>query len=355
MSTSTSQPAVSPKTPGPGPGNGNSPDPLTHDFTAGSKSSFSLAGFTERWALVGGLAVLLLLCVIVFPQFRTASLFTTMINAQSLVLLLGLTATVILRLGDFDLSIAQTMVATGAIVAQLTKLGVPIPVAVLAGLGLGVAVGLINALLVVRVGVDSFVATLGSFTALSGLSYLITNSRIISGIPDEFINFSRSQLLGIPLITWYAWILVVVLWFVYQRTPLGRYSLFIGGNRNAARLSGIPVNRIRVGAYLLSGLLASFIGICFIGYFGAVDPSVGGQYMLQPFAAAFLGATAISVGRFNAFGTVAALYLLTVGITALQLLGAQTWVSNVFYGVALMVAVTAAKLAGNKRGGGQAK
>lgn len=331
------------------------PDLGTHDFTAPARQPFNWGGFTERWALVGGLLVLVLICMAIFPQFRTASLFTTMVNAQSLVLLLGLTATVVLRLGDFDLSVAQTMVATGALVAQLTKMGVPSGLAVLVGLGLGVAVGLINALLVVRVGVDSFVATLGSFTALSGFAYLITNSRIISGIPDEFVNFSRSQLLGIPLISWYAWALVIVLWYVYQRTPLGRYTLFIGGNRNAARLSGVPVNRIRTGAYVVSGLLASFIGVCFIGYFGAVDPSVGSQYMLQPFAAAFLGATAIAVGRFNAFGTVAALYLLTVGITALQLLGAQTWVSNVFYGVALMVAVTAAKLAGSRRGGGHTR
>lgn len=326
-----------------------------HDFTAPARQGFNWGAFTERWALVGGLLVLVLICMAVFPQFRTASLFTTMVNAQSLVLLLGLTATVVLRLGDFDLSVAQTMVATGALVAQLTKMGVPSGLAVLIGLGLGVVVGLVNALLVVRIGVDSFVATLGSFTALSGFAYLLTNSRIISGIPDEFVNFSRSQLLGIPLISWYAWALVIVLWYVYQRTPLGRYSLFIGGNRNAARLSGVPVNRIRTGAYVVSGLLASFIGVCFIGYFGAVDPSVGSQYMLQPFAAAFLGATAISVGRFNAFGTVAALYLLTVGITALQLLGAQTWVSNVFYGVALMVAVTAAKLAGSRRGGGHTR
>ncbi|WP_120337616.1 ABC transporter permease [Cryobacterium soli] len=331
------------------------PDLGKHDFTALARQPFNWGGFTERWALVGGLLVLVLICMAIFPQFRTASLFTTMVNAQSLVLLLGLTATVVLRLGDFDLSVAQTMVATGALVAQLTKMGVPSGLAVLVGLGLGVAVGLINALLVVRVGVDSFVATLGSFTALSGFAYLITNSRIISGIPDEFVNFSRSQLLGIPLISWYAWALVIVLWYVYQRTPLGRYTLFIGGNRNAARLSGVPVNRIRTGAYVVSGLLASFIGVCFIGYFGAVDPSVGSQYMLQPFAAAFLGATAIAVGRFNAFGTVAALYLLTVGITALQLLGAQTWVSNVFYGVALMVAVTAAKLAGSRRGGGHTR
>jgi ribose transport system permease protein len=322
--------------------------------TSGQRVRAGFGGLFERWALVAALVLLVAVCVIALPQFRNMTLFTTMLNAQSLVLLLALTATIVLRMGDFDLSIAQTMVATAAVIGQMTAAGIPSWFAILTGLALGVSVGLINALLVVRVGVDSFVATLGSYTALAGLAYLITDSRIISGIPDEFVNFSRSQLLGLPLITWYAWILVIVLWYVYERTPLGRYTVFIGGNRNAARLAGIPVNRIRTGAYVLSGLLASFIGVCFIGYFGAVDPSVGGQYMLQPFAAAFLGATAITVGRFNAWGTITALYLLTVGITALQLLGAQTWVTNVFYGLALMIAVTAAKIAGRRKAGGQA-
>lgn len=311
-----------------------------------------IADLFEKWALVGALALLVIVCVIFLPQFRNMSLFTTMLNAQSLVLLLALTATIILRLGDFDLSIAQTMVATAAVIAQLSSADVPLIASIPLGLGLGVVVGLVNALLVVRIGVDSFVATLGSFTALAGLAYLITDSRVVTGVPDVLVDFSRSQLLGFPLITWYAWILVVVLWFVYERTPLGRYTVFIGGNRNAARLAGIPVNGIRTGAYVLSGLLASVIGICFAGYFGAVDPSVGGQFMLQPFAAAFLGATAITIGRFNAWGTITALYLLTVGITALQLLGAQTWVTNIFYGLALMISVTAAKLVGRRKAGG---
>ncbi|MCL8027670.1 ABC transporter permease [Nocardioides bruguierae] len=311
-----------------------------------------VSGLFEKWALVGALVVLVAVCMATIPQFRTASLFTTMLNAQSLVLLLALTATVVLRMGDFDLSISQTMVASAAVIGQLTTNGTSPAVAIPLALALGACVGLVNALLVVRIGVDSFVATLGSYTALAGLSYLITDSRIVAGASDGFINFSRSQIAGIPLITWYAWILVIVLWYVYQRTPLGRYSLFIGGNRNAATLAGIPVNRIRTGAYVVSGLLAAFLGVCFFGYFGAVDPSAGGQYMLQPFAAAFLGSTAITVGRFNAWGTIAALYLLTVGITALQILGAETWVTNLFYGLALMLSVAAAKIAGRRRAGG---
>lgn len=315
-----------------------------------SASRASPHELVERWFLVGALLLLVLICMASFPQFRTFSLFITMLNAQSLVLLLALTATIVLRAGDFDLSISQTMVASGAIAVMLAKGDAPLPVAVLAGLLFGVAVGLVNALLVVKVGVDSFVATLGMFTLTAGLCYLFTGSRTVTGVPAALTEAARTKASGLPLITWYAWGLAAVLWYVYERTPLGRYFLFIGGNRQAARLTGIPVGRLRAAAYVVSSLLASVIGLLFAGYFGAIDPGVGSQFMLQPFAAAFLGATAISVGRFNALGTVAALYLLTVGITGLQLLGAQTWVTNVFYGCALMTAVTAAKMAGGRRG-----
>lgn len=312
----------------------------------------SVGSLVERWALVGALVLLTLVCVAAFPQFRTASLLVAMINAQALVLLLALTATVVLRLGDFDLSVAQSMVAAAAVTVVLAGAGVPVVAAVAVALVLGATVGLVNAVLVVRVGVDSFVATLGSFTALAGLASLVTDGRIIAGVPDVLVEVSRAKLLGLPAVTWYAWGLLVILWYVYERTPLGRYMVFIGGNRSAARLAGLPVTAIRMGAYVVSGLLASVIGVLFVGYFNSVDPNVGGQFLLQPFAAAFLGATAVTVGRFNAVGTAAALYLLTVGITALQLMGAETWVTNVFYGLALMLAVTVARLAGRHRSDG---
>lgn len=310
-----------------------------------------IGALIERWALLAALIVLTLTCMAVFPEFRTAALFTTMINAQSLVLILALIATIVLRTGDFDLSVSQSMVASAAVSVVLSSAGVPLLVAVAVALLLGATVGLVNAVLVVHVGVDSFVATLGSFTALAGLASLVTDGRIIAGVPDVLVEVARARLAGLPAITWYALLLLAVLWYVYERTPLGRYMIVIGGNRSAARLAGVPVTAVRTGAYVTSGVLAAVAGVLFVGYFNSVDPNVGGQFLLQPFAAAFLGATAVTVGRFNAVGTVTALYLLTVGITALQLLGAQTWVSNVFYGLALMAAVTVAKLAGRRRGG----
>lgn len=315
----------------------------------GTRNFGTTSGGVQKYTLLIILAATLALCLIAIPEFRSLGLITSMINSQSIILLLALVATIVLRTGGFDLSISQTMVASAALTIVLTKAEVPLLLAAVLSLLLGVLVGCINGVLVVYVGVDSFVTTLGSYSALAGFSYLVTNSGIIAGVPDALVNAVRSQLLGIPLVTWYAWALAIALWFIYQRTPLGRYLLFIGGNADAALLAGIPVQRIKFGAYVASGGLAALIGIVFLGYFGAVDPGVGAQYMLQPLAAAFLGTTAIVVGRFNALGTVVALYLLIVGITGLQVLGAQTWVTNVFYGLALMIAVTASRLAGRKK------
>jgi ribose transport system permease protein len=131
----------------------------------------------------------------------------------------------------------------------------------------------------------------------------------------------------------------VILWYVYEWTPFGRRLLFTGGNRDASRLTGIHVKRIRASAFILSAVISALAGVVLAGSVGAVDPGSAGAYLLQPFAAAFLGTTVIQFGRFNAWGTVIGLYLLAAGVSGLQLLGASSWVSDVFNGVTLVLAV----------------
>ena len=300
----------------------------------------------ERYALVGLLVLAFTLCAVLLPEFRSLGIVSAMINSQAIVLLLALTATLALRTGDFDLAIPGVMVTSACVVAVMSTNGYPPAVVIPAAVAVGITVGLINALLVVKVGVDSFITTLGMFTALSGIGYAITGSRIITGVPDFYVELSRAKLLGLPMTTWYGWLLVAVLWFVYQRTPAGRYMLFIGGNRDAALLAGISVSRIRTITYVVSGGTGALVGVVLVGNLGAIDPAIGSQYLLAPFAATFLGATAITVGRFNAMGTLVAVYLLVVGITGLQLAGAASWVSPLFNGLALMIAVALAKLVG---------
>lgn len=299
----------------------------------------------ERLAVPGILLVLTLAFCATIPSFRTSANFEGMINSQSIILMLALTAAITLRSGAFDLSIAQVMVTSGAITAVMSTSGIPLAIAILTSVAFGVGVGLLHAVLVVRVGVDSFITTLGSLTALTGITYAITGSQIVANLPQPLIELSRAAILGVPMVTWYAWIAVAVIWFVFEKAPVGRYLLFVGANESSARLAGLPVTRIKMGTFIASSTLSALIGVVLVGQLGAVDPAMGSMYLLPPFAAVYLGATAFTPGRFNALGTLAAVYLLVVGITGLQLMGISSWVSQVFNGAALVLAVTFAKLA----------
>lgn len=309
-------------------------------------------GLFERYALVALLVLLFGLCSAFLPEFRSVGILKVMVNSQAIVLLLALTATIVLRTGFFDLSIPAIMLVSTAIIVVGSDHGQPLGLLVLVALVSGAVIGAINAFLIVWLGVDSFVTTLGMFTALTGLTYAITDSKVLIGVPDVLINVSRNQFAGLPAVTWYGWVLAVVLFYVYERTPLGRYMLFIGGSPDSAKLAGIRVGRVSGGAFIFSGLLGAAIGILLAGNLGAIDPSIGSQYLLSPYAAVFLGATAITVGRFNSIGTVVALYLLVVGITGLQILGAESWVNNIFNGCALIVAVSLAKVVARSRAAG---
>jgi ribose transport system permease protein len=138
---------------------------------------------------------------------------------------------------------------------------------------------------------------------------------------------------------WIGWVIGLCLWYIFEWTPLGRYLLFIGGNRAAANLAGLRVAAYRFGALVLSGTVSAGAGVLLAGSLGVVDPSISNAYLLPPITAAFLGLSAIKLGRFNVFGTIIAIYLLAIGVTGLQLHGAQAWVANVFDGGCLIAAV----------------
>jgi ribose transport system permease protein len=140
-------------------------------------------------------------------------------------------------------------------------------------------------------------------------------------------------------------ILCIIIWYVFEYTPLGRRLLFVGRGRSVSRLSGIRVGRLRWGALVASGTLAAVAGVVYAGTTGAADPSSGLQFLLPAFAAAFLGATAIQPGRFNPWGSIIAVYFLVTGITGLQLIGVKSYVQQLFYGGALVLAVALSQLA----------
>jgi ribose transport system permease protein len=217
--------------------------------------------------------------------------------------------------------------------------GVPVPLAVLAALLVGLVVGAINGTVIVLIGINAFIATLGMLTVLAGISLAISDSSLIVNLPSSLQSFSRAEFLGLPMAVWYGWMLALILYYVYEFTPIGMYLLFVGGNREAAALSGLRVRPIRFMAFVSSSVLCAFAGVVLAGTLGAVDPSLGPAFLLPPYAAAFLGSTTIAIGRFNVLGTMVGLYFITIGITGLQLAGAEPWIAQVFNGGILILAV----------------
>jgi ribose transport system permease protein len=199
---------------------------------------------------------------------------------------------------------------------------------------------------VVGLAIDPFIVTLGTGTFIGGVVLWISGSNTISGISNSLVQpVVLDRFLGIPLEFYFGLAVCVSLWYFLEFTPVGRRVLFVGRGRAVSRLSGIHVSRIRFGSLLASGLLSGLAGVLYVGTTGSADPTSGIDYLLPAFAAAFLGATTIMPGRFNPWGTVIAVYFLATGITGLQLLGVQSYVQQLFYGGALVVAVALSQAA----------
>jgi ribose transport system permease protein len=224
--------------------------------------------------------------------------------------------------------------------------GWPIGLAILVALLAGIAVGVINGALTVLIGIDSIIVTLGTGTFINGVVLWMSDSATISGISTTLVDaVIVKEFLSIPLGFYYGLLLCIALWYLFDFTPVGRRLLVVGRNRRVAQLSGIRVGRVRWGALVASGLLAALAGVAYAGTIGGADPVSGNTFLLPAFAAAFLGTTTIYPGRFNPWGSFVAVYFLITGITGLQLLGIASFVQNLFYGGALVVAVVFSQLA----------
>jgi ribose transport system permease protein len=279
--------------------------------------------------------------------FLTSANFETIFGSQAVLVVLTLGLLVPLTAGDYDLSVASVLSLSAMVVAVLNvEHGWPIGLAVLVAVLCAAVAGVVNGLLVVLLDAESLVVTLGSGTVVSGIVLWISDSNTIGGISEALVDPVTSwELLGLPLSFYYALGLCAALWYLFDLTALGRRLLFVGRGRAVARLSGVRVERVRFGALTASAAISGLAGVVYAGTTGAADPSSGASFLLPTFAAAFLGATAIAPGRFNAWGSFVAVYFLVTGVTGLQLLGAESFVQQLFYGGALIVAVAISQLA----------
>jgi ribose transport system permease protein len=303
--------------------------------------------FTRRFAVVFVWIVVIIAFGIVRPaEFLTSANFTTLFASQSPLGILALALMIPLITGDYDLSVASVLTISGMLMAVLNvNHGWGIWPAALVSIAVGGFVGLINGVICVGAGIDSFIVTLGTGTFVGGVALWISNSTAVTGVAPSLVNaVVVHRLFGLSLEFYYLMVIALVLWYFFEFTPPGRRALMVGKGREVARLSGLRVKRIRLLSFVSAGLLAAFAGVVYVGTSGAADPSAGNSFLLPAFAAVFLGSTVLYPGRFNPWGTLVAVYFLTTGIEGLAMLGISSFVQQLFYGGALVIAVLLSSL-----------
>ncbi|WP_282602634.1 ABC transporter permease [Paracoccus sp. PARArs4] len=301
----------------------------------------------ERYALpLAWIALFAVFGMLLPDTFLTWRTLSSMLGSQAVLVVLALAILVPLTSGDFDLSAASILVF-GAMFLAVSNVGWgwPIGLSVVAALLIGALAGAVNAFFVLYFRIHSLIVTLGLGTFLNGMTLWLSESRTIAGVSMQLVELVVIQrLFGIPLAFFYGPVLAAVMWWAMEYTIAGRKLLFVGRGREVARLNGVSVDRVRATSFVLSGAMAALAGVLYAGMTGSADPTSGLSLLLPAFAAAFLGATAIYPGRFNPMGTLVGVYFLITGITGLTMLGADAFVQSLFYGGALIVAVSLSQL-----------
>lgn len=292
---------------------------------------------------------LLLTSLIIFATFSALrpSTFPTLDNmrgmlglaAPSLIIATGLT--VVLVLQDFDLSFGAVIsLASGTCVWLMAFHGAGWGTAVLGGLAISVAIGAANGLLIAWRGSPSFITTLAMGTVATGIEFGITNQNTIAErVPSGFSAITDYSVFGVTNAIWIAFAFIIVTWFVLDKTEYGRYMYAIGGNIDAARLSGLPIARLRTIGLCFVALCAGAVGVVLSSQGASYVPGSGVPYLLPAYASVFLGTAAFRPGQFNMPGTVLAVLFLQMIETGLTMVRLQTFVINLVQGGLLLIAI----------------
>ena len=311
---------------------------------SGSRRVIRAVSFRNVSAIYVFVAIFMVFSLWVPETFLTWSTWKTVLNGQAETAILAVGLVLALSAGTFDLAIGAELGFGSMFVAWLlVGRGVSPVLAVILTILVGSGIGIIQGTLVVRYRIDSFIATLGMSSVLLAVLNWLSNSQQILGLSDDFQALGNNQLLGLTLPVYIMVLVAIVVWYVLERTPIGRQVYATGGNIDAARLAGVRTPLVILGALAGCGALAAFSGVLVSSRLAVGDPTIGPPYLLPAFSAAFLGSTQFRGGRFNVWGTVVAVYVLASGVKGLQLAGAPVWIPNLFDGVALLLAVGLAK------------
>lgn len=325
-------------------------------------NSRQLATLLLKLRTVIALLVVTAFFAVMAPNFLSVGNFLIMFKHIAIIAILGIGMTFVILTGGIDLSVGSVaglagmvggaLILHGIVLAPLGVVIYPsIPMVVLIVLILGAGVGLVNGVLVARIGVAPFIATLGMLYVARGAALLMSDGATfpnLTGVPaygnTGFPFLGAGVVLGIPVPVWILGLLAVVSIFVAARTPFGRWIYAIGGNERAAQLSGIRVNRVKMLAYAISGVTAALVGLLVASDLVAAHPATGDTFELSAIAAVVLGGASLSGGRGTIAGTIVGACVIGVLGDGMVMMGVSEFWQMVIKGAVIVAAVVLDRL-----------
>jgi ribose transport system permease protein len=316
----------------------------------------SVLTFLRRYGtLIGCAAILIFFWVSLPDTFMTARNWLNISQQLSMLIVVAAGMTIVMVMGDFDLSVGSMASLAGIVVAILFTLGIPVWAAVSLALLVGLVGGAINGALISFIGILPFVATLATLTMFSGAAFVVSGGKTISGraIPEEFSQFARGGIplgdwggvaVSIPNLTLLALAVVVLVWVLLEQTTFGRRLYAIGGNSEAAHLSGVAVRKLKLIAFALTGSTAALAGIMYASRVASANPTQGSSLMLNAIAGVFLGSTLSEHGEPRILYTIVGVLILGVLDNGLTQMSVDSYIRQILVGGIIILAVSASSL-----------
>ncbi|OUM90076.1 MAG: ribose ABC transporter permease [Caldibacillus debilis] len=301
----------------------------------------NMKGFFQKMGPLLGLLLIVIVLTILSPNFLTATNILNVFRQVSINALLAFGMTYVILTGGIDLSVGSILALCSALAAGFMTDSMDPVLAVSAGLVLGALMGAANGFVIAKGKVAPFIATLATMTIFRGLTLVYTEGRPITGFSDSvaFKMIGRGYFLGVPVPVYIMLAIFLILYLVLKKTTFGRGVYAVGGNEEASRLSGLNVDRIKIGVYTISGLLSAFAGIILASRLNSAQPTAGISYELDAIAAVVIGGTSLSGGRGRIAGTLIGALIIGVLNNGLNLLNVSSFYQQVVKGGVILLAV----------------
>lgn len=304
--------------------------------------------FVQRFGLLFSFLLLSLALSLLSNRFLQPANLVNILRQASINGIVAVGMTLVILTGGIDLSVGSMLALSAVISADMLKKGTAVPVAVLAALAIGLALGAINGLIITRGKIPPFIATLGMLTVARGLTLMYTQGQPVTGLPDEFRFIGAGSIGPVPMPIVVAGLTFLIGYLALTRTRFGEYVYLLGDNPTAARLAGVPTDRMTVVVYALSGLCAALAGLVLIARLDSAQPVIGQGYEFSAIAAVVVGGTSFSGGEGSLGGTLLGALLIETLNNGLNLLNVSSLWEQVVKGVVIALALLLYKFVNRK-------